>query len=171
MSREEEETSYLNESHIDLLSKSEEECSMVAQDSPSSEDLDDFIVTFGQENSEKEHFEKYIMNISLNKKAVQKKKCPTSIQEELQMKPHILQNTLEKKLFAENRACVMKKKKKKTAFGGEPNEKYEDQILMKKESATAMILVIRTSVFRNEKTPTQRTMLAEHFVSWPALWS
>ena len=56
MSREEEETSYLNESHIDLLSTSEEECSMVAQDSPRSEDLDDFIVTFGQANSEKEKF-------------------------------------------------------------------------------------------------------------------
>ena len=31
---------------------------MVAQDSPSSEDLDDSIVTFGQQNSEKENFEK-----------------------------------------------------------------------------------------------------------------
>ena len=29
---------------------------MVAQDSPSSEDLDDFIVTIGQQNSEKEPF-------------------------------------------------------------------------------------------------------------------
>ena len=37
MSREEE-TSYLNESHMDLLSTSEGECSMVAEDSPSSED-------------------------------------------------------------------------------------------------------------------------------------
>ena len=58
MSREEEETSYLNESNMDLLSTSEEECAMVAQDSPSSEDLDDSIVTFGQQNSEKENFEK-----------------------------------------------------------------------------------------------------------------
>ena len=31
---------------------------MVAQDSPSCEDLDDFIVTFGQQESGKEHFEK-----------------------------------------------------------------------------------------------------------------
>ena len=58
MSKEEEETTYLNDSHIDLLSSSEEECAMVAQDSLSSEDLDDSIVTFGQQNSEKENFEK-----------------------------------------------------------------------------------------------------------------
>ena len=48
MSREEEETSYLNESHMDLLSTSKEKCTIVAQDSPSSEDLDDSIATFQQ---------------------------------------------------------------------------------------------------------------------------
>ena len=58
MSREEEETCHSNESHMDLLSAREEECAMVAQDSPSSEDLDGSIVTFGQQNSEKENFEK-----------------------------------------------------------------------------------------------------------------
>ena len=58
MSREEEETSYSNYIHMDLLCASEEECAMVAQDSPSSEDLDDSIVTFGQQNSGKENFEK-----------------------------------------------------------------------------------------------------------------
>ena len=70
------------------------------------------------------------MKVSLNTKAVLKKKCPTTIQDELQMKPRILQNTLGKRLFAENRACGMKKKKK-PAFGGEPNEKYQGQILIK----------------------------------------
>ena len=49
MSREEEETSYSNESHMDLLSAHEEECKMVAKDSPSSQDLDDSIVTFGEQ--------------------------------------------------------------------------------------------------------------------------
>ena len=58
MSREEEDTSYLNESHMHLLSTSEEECAMVAQDSLSSEDMDDSIVTLGQQNSAKENFEK-----------------------------------------------------------------------------------------------------------------
>ena len=48
MSREEEETSHSNESHMDLLSASKEECTMIAQDSPSSEDLDDSIVTLGK---------------------------------------------------------------------------------------------------------------------------
>ena len=46
---------------MDLICASEEECAMVAQDSPSSEDLDDSIVTFGQQtqrkNFEKIHFE------------------------------------------------------------------------------------------------------------------
>ena len=55
MSKEEEAT-YLNDSHIDLLCASEEECAMVAQATPSSEDLDDSIVIFGQQNSEKENF-------------------------------------------------------------------------------------------------------------------
>ena len=43
---------------MDSLCVSEEECAMVAQDSPSCEDLDDSIVTFGQQESGKEHFEK-----------------------------------------------------------------------------------------------------------------
>ena len=43
---------------MDLSSASEEECAMVAQDSLSSGDLDDTIVTFGQQNSDKENFEK-----------------------------------------------------------------------------------------------------------------
>ena len=104
---------------MDLLSTSEEVCAMVAQDSPSSEDLDDSTVTFGQQNSEKKILRKYIMRVSSNKKLllVQKKKCPTINQEKLQMKPHILQNTLEKRLFAEKRACGIKKKKKNSFWG------------------------------------------------------
>ena len=39
MSREEEETSYSNESHMELLSASEEECAMVAQDRSSNRSL------------------------------------------------------------------------------------------------------------------------------------
>ena len=92
MSWEEEEISYSNESLMDLLSTSEEECAMVAQDSPSSEDLDDTIVTFVQQNTKKENFEK-IMKVSLNKKVIQNMKYPTVNQEELNMKPHIQQNT------------------------------------------------------------------------------
>ena len=58
MSQEEDENSYSDKSQMDLLSASEEECAMVAQDSPSSDDLDDTTVTFGQQNSDKENFEK-----------------------------------------------------------------------------------------------------------------
>ena len=59
MSKEEEETTYSNDSHMDILCDNEEECAMVAQDSPSFEDLDDSIVTFGQQDTEKEKFEKW----------------------------------------------------------------------------------------------------------------
>ena len=59
MSKKEEEPTYSNDSHMDLLCASEEEWAMVAQDSPSSEDLDDSIGDiFGQQNSDKENFEK-----------------------------------------------------------------------------------------------------------------
>ena len=50
MSQEEDKNSYSDKSQMDLLSASEEECAMVAQDSPSSDDLDDTTVTFGQQN-------------------------------------------------------------------------------------------------------------------------
>ena len=46
MSQEEDENSYSNESQMDLLSASEEECAMVAQDSLSSGDLDDKTCTY-----------------------------------------------------------------------------------------------------------------------------
>ena len=68
MSKEEEETTYSNDSHMDSLCASEEECPMVSQDSQSSEDLDDSIVTFGQQNSEKEILRKHIMKVSSNTK-------------------------------------------------------------------------------------------------------
>ena len=58
MNKEEEETTYLNDSDMALLCASEEECAMVAQDSPSSDDVDDSIVTYGQQNSGKENVEK-----------------------------------------------------------------------------------------------------------------
>ena len=58
MRKEEEETTYLNDSHMDLLCASKEECAMVAQDSPSSEDRNDSTVKFGQQNSGKENVEK-----------------------------------------------------------------------------------------------------------------
>ena len=57
MKKEEEETSYSN-SHMDLLCTSEEECALVAQDSPSSEDFDDSFVKFEQQSSGKESLEK-----------------------------------------------------------------------------------------------------------------
>ena len=91
--KEEEETTYSNNSHMDLLCENEEECPMDAQDSPSSEDLDDSIVAFGQQDTEKECLRKCIMKVSLNMKVVLKKKCHTAIQEKQQVCLHIFQNT------------------------------------------------------------------------------
>ena len=128
MSKEEEETTYSNDSHMDLLCTSEEECAMVAQDRANSEDLDDSIVTFGQQSSGKESFEKIHDKNIFNKKVVQKKKCHTTIQEKQQMNLNVLQNIQEKRFFVENRACGTKKMTKKTPFGGEPSEKHQSKI-------------------------------------------
>ena len=59
---------------MDLWCTSVEECVMVAEDSLSSEDLDDSIVTFGKKSSERKALTNYTMNKSLNRKVVQKKK-------------------------------------------------------------------------------------------------
>ena len=98
---------------MDLFSASEEECAMVPHDSPSSEVLDDSIVTFGQQDAEKGNFEKIHCESLFEQESNVEEKCHTTIQEELQINLHILQNIQEKMFFAENRACGTKKKKKK----------------------------------------------------------
>ena len=54
---------------MDVLSASEEECAMVAQDSTSADDLDDTTVTFGQQCSDQDNFEKVHYARFLNKKS------------------------------------------------------------------------------------------------------
>ena len=133
MSKEEEETTYSNDSHMDLLCENEEECAMVAQDSPSSEDLDDSIVTFGQKTQRKKILRKYIMKVSSNMTVVLKKNCHAAIQEKQQVSLHILQNTQVKRVFVKNRIWH-EGDDAKTVFWGEPSEKYQSKILIKKES-------------------------------------
>ena len=48
--------------------------------------------------------------------------------------PHIAEHPGEKVICREQSMCYEEEEEEKTAFGGEPNEKYEDQILMEKES-------------------------------------
>ena len=117
---------------MDLLSARKGKCAIVAQDSPSSEDLDDYIVMFGQQNSEKQNYEKIHYEICLNKIVVQKKKCHTTIQEVLQMNLHILQTTRRKGFL--QRTEHVAQRRRKNSFWGEPNEKYQSQILIMKES-------------------------------------
>ena len=69
---------------------------MVAQDSPSSNDLDDSIVTFGQQSSEKENFEKTHYESLFEQESSSEEKWHTTSQEKQQMNLHILQNTQEK---------------------------------------------------------------------------
>ena len=108
MSKEEEETTYSNDSHMDLLCTSEEECAMVDQESPISEDLDDSIVTFAQQSSEKEIFEKiHYENIFEEERSSEEEisyKYPGITATE---SPHIAEHIGEK-VFVENRACGMK---------------------------------------------------------------
>ena len=92
-------------------------------------------MTFGQQNSEKENFEK-IHHESLfgQESSPEEEMSYNNPGRTATESPHIAEHPGEK-VFAENRACGMKKKKKnKTALGGEPNEKYPSQILIKKES-------------------------------------
>ena len=72
MSKEEEETIYSDDHHIDLVSRSGEECAVVAQDSTSSEDLYDSIVTFGHQSSEKNILKRCTMKIYSNQRATLK---------------------------------------------------------------------------------------------------
>ena len=90
---------------------------MVAQDSPSSEDLDDSICDIWTAKLREIFFGKTHYEISLNKTVVQKQKCHTTMQEEQQMNLHILQNTQEKRVSVENRACGMKEMMKKMLSG------------------------------------------------------
>ena len=95
---------------------------MLSQDSPTSEDLNDSIVTLGQQNSEKENFEK-VHDESLFKQE-------SSSEEEMSYNnpgrttnksPHFGEHPGEKVFCREQCMCMKKKKKKKkTAFGGEP---------------------------------------------------
>ena len=101
-----------------MLSAGEEECAMVAQDRLSSDDLDDTTVTFGQQTSDKENFEKVCCESLFEQEVVQKKRYHTASQEEQQMKPHMLLGILEKILFAVNRACGMVKQMKNQHWGG-----------------------------------------------------
>ena len=108
MSKEEKETTYSNDSHMDSLCASEEECAFVAQDGPSSEYLDDSIVTFGQQNSEKENSEKTQYESLFEQESSSEEEMSYNYPRKQQMNLHILQNTQEKRVFAENRAQGMK---------------------------------------------------------------
>ena len=133
MSRKEEETSYLNENHIDLLSASEEECAMVAQDSPSSEDLDDSVVAFEHQNSEHENFEKIHYENLFEQGSCSEEEMPYNKPGRIANEsPHIAEHPGEKGFCKEQ--SMWHEEEERTVFGGEPNEKYHSQILIMNES-------------------------------------
>ena len=123
---EEEKISYSNESHMDLLSASEEECTMVAQDSPSSDDLDDTTVTFGPQISDKEYFEKVHYEILFEQESSTEEGISHSEQGRTGNEtPHATEHP------GENIVC---KASEKSAFGGQLDEKNNGQKIIKKRS-------------------------------------
>ena len=102
---------------MDLLSISEQECAIVTQDSPSSDDLDDSTVTFGQQNSEKLNFEKIHYKSFFEQESRSEEEKSYNIPGRTANEtPHIAEHPGEK-IIAENRACGSKKKKKKQLLG------------------------------------------------------
>ena len=134
MSKEEEETTYLNDSHMDLLCENEEECAMVAHDSPSSEDLGDSIVTFGQQNTEKEKFEKiHYESLFKHESSSEEEMSYSYPGKAASESTHITKHPGEKG-FCKQQNIWHKGDDGKTVLGGEPSEKYQSKILIKKES-------------------------------------
>ena len=133
MSKEEEETTYLNDSHIDLLCASEDECAMVTQDSPSSEDLDDSIVTYGQQNSEKEHFEKIHYESIFEQESSSEEEISYNYPgKSADESTHVTKHPGEK-FFYREQSMWHEGDDGKTAFEREQNEKYQNKILIKNE--------------------------------------
>ena len=129
MSKEEEETTYSNDSHMDLLSTSEEECEMVAQDSPSSDDLDDSIVTSGQQNSEKEKLEKtHYESLSEQESSSEEDISYNYPGKTANESAYITKHPGEKG-FCREQSMWHAGDDEKTAFWGEPNEKYQSKNL------------------------------------------
>ena len=116
MCREEEETSYSNESHMNLIGTSEEECTMVAQDSPSSEDLDDCTVTFGQQDSEKDNFQKIHYESLFEQESSSEEETPYNKPGKTANEtPHIAEHPDEKVICREQ--SMWHEEEEKTAFG------------------------------------------------------
>ena len=134
INEEEEETTYSNDSHIDSLCASEEECAMVAQDSPSSEDLDDPIVTFGQQNSEKENFEKTHDESLLYQESSSEEKMSCNYSGKPANESAYITKHPREKVPCREQSMWHEGDDDKTAFRGEPNKKYQSKILIKKES-------------------------------------
>ena len=122
MSREEEDTLYSNESHMDLLSINEEECTVVAQDSPSSEDLDDSIIAFGQQSSEKEKFEKvHYENLFEQESTSEEEMSYNNPGRSANETPNIAEHPGEKVICKEQSMWHEEEEEGKTAF----NDKYQ----------------------------------------------
>ena len=95
---------------------------MVAQDYPISDDLDDSILTFGQQNPEKENVEKTQYESLFEQESSSEEEMSFNYPGKTANKSYILPNTQEKRCFAENRADGMKKMIK-NSFWGRTNEK------------------------------------------------
>ena len=104
---------------------------MVAQDSPSSVDLDDSIIAFGQWSSEEEKFEKvHYENLFEQESTPEEEMSYNNPGRSANETPNIAEHPGEKVICKEQSMWHEEEKEGKTAF----NEKYQGSILIEKES-------------------------------------
>ena len=125
MSKEEEESTHSDNYHMDLLSTRGEECVMVAQDSPTSEDPDDSIVTFGQQNIEKGRFDKIHYDSLYNQESNSEEEMSYNYLGKTTIESTHITKHLVEKVFCREHITWHQGKDAKTASGGEPEEKYQ----------------------------------------------
>ena len=99
-----------------------------------SEDLDDSIVTFGQQDTEKEKFEKMHYESLFEHESSSEEEMPYSYPGKTSSEStHITKHPGEKG-FCKEQNIWHEGDNGKTVFGGEPSEKYQSRNLIKKES-------------------------------------
>ena len=107
---------------------------MVAQDSPNSEDLDNTTVPFGQQNSEKENFEKInYENLFKQESSSEEEMSYNYPGKAANETPNTTEHPGENIIHSEQKMWFSEAKGK-TAFGGQVDEKNNGQNLIKKES-------------------------------------
>ena len=103
---------------------------MVAQVSTSSENLDDSIVTFRQQNSEKEEFEKMHYENLFGQESNSDEEMSPNYPGQTANELAYISNHPAKKVFCREHTTWHEEDHAKNPFGGEQNEKYENRNIL-----------------------------------------